>query len=76
VAPFSGGLVSDLGYVPRAGDTVYTWDGQAYCVSSYLKNKAGTATNWSNGEPQIGIGQDFWLSTAPGAVWSNYFEAK
>jgi len=74
VVPLSGGLVTTMGYTPAASDTVYTWNGTGYNVSSYTKNKAGTATTWSNGEPQLSPGEGFWLNSTGKQAWSNYFQ--
>jgi len=73
MTPVAGGLQAALKYPAAAGDGVYLWNGTTYNFSSYVKNKAGTATNWSPSEPIVGVAQGFWLNTFAGQVWSNYF---
>ena len=71
--PIAGGITSNLNYQPQLNDTVYTWNGTGYNIASYAKNKAGTLTNWTPSEPQIAVGQGFWLNSGAGATWSNNF---
>lgn len=71
--PVSGGLTSNLLYNAALNDQVYQWNGTGYNIFTYAKNKAGTATNWSPVEPQISVGQGFWLNSAPGNGWTNNF---
>jgi len=73
VVPVTGGLQTALGYKPALNDATYQWNGTGYNISSYTKNKAGTATNWGPSEPSIAVGEGFWLSTVAGQVWSNNF---
>jgi len=73
--PLAGALQTQLGLSPSAGDTVYGWDftAKAYNIYIYSKNKAGTATNWNPSEPQISVGQGFWLDSASGTTWTQNF---
>jgi len=71
--PVAGGVTSNLMYQPGLNDQVYRWNGGTYDIFTYAKNKAGTATNWSPSEPQINVGQGFWLSSGAGATWTNKF---
>jgi len=77
--PLAGGLVTNLVYHPLLGDSVYQWSGasQNYLPSAvYAKNKAGTATNWTPGEPAIAVGEAFWLSSSGTPAWSQSFQVQ
>ncbi|HXS68058.1 MAG TPA: hypothetical protein VN761_04395 [Candidatus Polarisedimenticolia bacterium] len=71
--PISGGITTNLNYKPMLNDQVYVWNGSAYNIFSYAKNKAGTATNWTPSEPALNVGQGFWLNSGAGATWTNVF---
>jgi len=71
--PISGGVTSNLLYKPKLNDQLYQWTGTAYNVFAYAANKTGTLTNWSPSEPQINVGQGFWLNSGAGAGWTNVF---
>lgn len=83
--PLAGGLTTTLGYQPqyntttKAGDKVYLYDPVAvnYTIASYGVLKGGTTPVWSiNGvaaEPQVAVGQGFWLNSLPGATWTTNF---
>jgi hypothetical protein len=78
-----GGLTTVLGYQPNIGDNVYLFNvssGQ-YDTYSYLKKTTGhgtsavTVTNWYDpsgnaNEPQISVGQGFWLNPASTTSWT------
>jgi hypothetical protein len=71
--PLAGGLTSNLVYNPQLNDQVYLWNGTGYDIFSYTVNRTGTLTNWNPSEPQINVGQGFWLSSGAGATWTNKF---
>jgi hypothetical protein len=71
--PQAGALTANLGYQPLLNDSVYEWTGSTFSQSIYSKNKAGTATNWVPSDPNISVGEGFWLSTSAGATWVRNF---
>ena len=74
MVPIAGGLQSVLNYTPMLNDSVYQYINGGYVISTYAKLKGANTPTWNpNGEPQIAIGQGFWLNSSAGSVWSNYF---
>ena len=81
--PLAGGLDSVLGYVPGVGDVIYTYSSGGYDTWTYKNYAVGTRQNptnylgWSDGavyaEPQISVGQGFWLNPAGGTTWVEVF---
>jgi len=73
--PLAGNIQTQLGLSPSANDRVYQWNftAQSYVVSTYAKNKTGTATNWSPGEPSVNVGEGYWLDSASGTTWTQTF---
>jgi len=73
MVPIAGGVQTALGYVPAINDTVYQWSGTGFnIINSFIKQKSGGGV-WNPQEPQLRIGEGFWLDSQPGQVWSNYF---
>ena len=69
--PIKGGLTTTLGYTPsQVNEKVYAWPLGATAFSSYTWSKTKT---WSPSEPEIDVGQGFWLSTLGGSVWTTNF---
>jgi hypothetical protein len=66
--PLSGGVTTTLGYTPTQGDFIYLYNGSGYDIYNYAPLTRGGSPVWSlNGvadEPQISIGQSFWLLPA------------
>jgi len=81
--PYAGGLTSILNYQPNIGDQVYTFNGvTGFDIITYevVVSRSGSSTNWIDGgtglpgEPQISVGQGFWLLPAANATtWSETF---
>jgi hypothetical protein len=78
VIPVAGGITTVLNYQPAIGDTIYTFNG-SYSTYSYSVKAAShgnpAVTNWFDGtgavdEPQISVGQGFWLNPVITPVWS------
>lgn len=71
-APLAGGVQTTLGYIPNNLDQVLTWNAsiQNYNAKSTYKASSGA---WSGGEPQIAIGQSFFVFTADSGSWTNTF---
>jgi hypothetical protein len=69
MVPLSGGLQTSLGYTPALGDAVYIFNAGSYTSYSFSTK---TAT-WNPSEPQIAVGQGFWLDSASSAGWTNNF---
>jgi len=68
--PQAGLLQTDLGFVPAAGDSVYTFDNNlgAYNSSTFLLGAWRGA-----GEPQIAVGQGFFVKKVASATWTRTF---
>jgi hypothetical protein len=80
--PLSGGLTTVLGYTPNVGDIVYIYDQATpggYDTYNYetVGHGAGATSGWYiNGtaqEPQIAVGQGFWLQPAVATSWVQNF---
>jgi hypothetical protein len=61
-----------MGQTLPVGTRVYVWNGATYEISSFAKNKAGTATNWS---PVIMMdpGRGAWVQIPAGTAQTNTF---
>jgi hypothetical protein len=74
-APLAGGVETTLGYPANSGDVIYIYDAGTSAYNTYTfapASKGGTPV-WSPSEPQIAVGQSFWLQTAQTTVWTNVF---
>lgn len=73
VAPISGGVSTTLGYAPSVGDAVLLWStaSQGYTSYNYISSK-GTL-KWAPSEPQIAVGQSFFIQAAAAETWTNSF---
>jgi hypothetical protein len=80
--PIAGGVTSTLNYQPVPGDVVFTFNGSIYSTYTYTIKVAAhgnpASTNWLDGigavdEPQISVGQGFWLNPAQNPTWSQTF---
>jgi hypothetical protein len=73
IPPISGGLQTTLGYVPTAGDKVFTYNStnQAYATHTY-SSSAGTF-KWIGGEPTPNVGDAFFLQAAAATNWTQAF---
>lgn len=67
--PQAGGLAKTLGYTPTENDTVYQFDN--------TKNGYNGATfefgDWTGGEPQLKVGEAFFLNSADKKSWTRQF---
>jgi hypothetical protein len=73
VAPISGDIVTNLGYVPSAGDTVFTWSSSAQSYTSYNYINSRGTLKWLPGSPQSSVGQAFFIDAAAAETWTNVF---
>jgi hypothetical protein len=80
--PYGGGLTTVLNYQPNIGDQVYTFNAiSGFDVITYeiQTTRSGSSTNWVDGntgnpgEPQISVGQGFWLVPAAANTWSETY---
>jgi hypothetical protein len=78
--PLSGGLTSVLGYTPTIGDTAYLYDLASSGYDIYIYKAVGhpAVDEWTLGgvsnEPQISVGQGFWLQPAAATPsWNQTF---
>jgi len=68
-----GGLVqTDLGLSPANLDRIYRFNtaGQAYGAASTYLSSSGT---WSGGQPNVPVGEAFWLQGHAGSAWVRNF---
>lgn len=72
IVPQDGKLEADLKFPAASGDVVYQFDKTA---QKYLTAPRRTATAWLGGagEPQISVGEGFWVKSTAGGSWSRNF---
>jgi hypothetical protein len=77
IPPLAGFINTNLSYNGGANDQIYKWtnNGTAsgYQIFTYIKNKAGTATNWSPSVPQLSVAEGAWLKSSAGQAWVQNF---
>jgi hypothetical protein len=68
--PQAGKLQTDLSYSPAQDDKVYQWDPtkQTYNISTF-----DTTFGWDPAEPNVGVGEAFFLSKTAAGTWSRNF---
>jgi len=82
--PYAGGITTVLGYQPNIGDQVYLFNAiSGYDIIQYqiksLGRSGGTATNWYDAnsgaqiEPQISVGEGFFIVPAAANQWAETF---
>jgi len=77
--PIAGGVTTVLGYTPSVGDVVFEYNGSGYNTYGYntVGHGANAVTGWYlNGvlsEPQVAVGQGFWLQPAQSTNWTQSF---
>jgi hypothetical protein len=70
MVPQAGTVGTDLGMPVGGGDTVYTFDpATGYFISSYDAD----FEEWDNGEPEVTVGEGFWVLKAAAANWDRDF---
>jgi hypothetical protein len=76
IAPVTGLLQTQLGYVPSVGDKVLTWNvgAQTYASASYTVSKG--VTKWVPSEPTVTAGSGFFIETTTTPSWTNSFIAQ
>lgn len=71
--PQAGGVSSLLGLQLIQNDVVYQFDPVANSYSVHLKTGSGT-TQWSGGEPNVSVGEAFWILKTGSAIdWTRQF---
>jgi hypothetical protein len=66
--PQAGLVQTDLGYTPTIGDVTYRYNpATGYVSSSY------GAKGWSGGQPNLNVGESFWLQAATSGTWTRNF---
>lgn len=72
-----GGDITNLGYVANKGDSVLIYNGSGYTSYNYAPLTKGGANVWQSGgvqaDPQIQVGQGFWLVPAVANTWVETF---
>ena len=77
--PIAGGVTTALGYIPTVGDNIFIYNGSGYNIYSYstVGHGAGAVTGWylngTQSEPQIAVGQGFWLQPIGNTNWVQSF---
>jgi hypothetical protein len=65
--PQAGLVSTDLGLPPGEGDTVYIYTDGTYSISTYEFGE------WDPAEPNVEVGQGFWVQKINGASWDRDF---
>jgi hypothetical protein len=73
VAPISGDIVTNLGFVPGQGDAVLLWNTTSQGYTSYNYTKGRSGYSWVPSTPQIAVGQSFFIQAAAAETWTNSF---
>jgi len=68
--PQAGLLQTDLLYQPVIGDLVYKFNSAA---QTYFATSGFTKSGWGPSQPNIGVGEAFFLSSAAGGTWTRNF---
>jgi hypothetical protein len=68
--PQAGKLATDLGYTPADGDIVYQWDTAA---QTYKQPNAFDFGAWTGGEPNLAVGEGFFLQRGAAGTWARTF---
>ena len=75
--PISGGVTSVLKYQPSVGDAILLYNGSGYDAYSYGSLGRGQPVEWTlNGasnEPNVSVGQGFWLNPSAANTWVETF---
>jgi hypothetical protein len=71
--PQAGGLVANLGYVAQDGDIVYQWDATAAGTGAYKAPNGFEFGGWATGEPQLAVGEGFFLTKSAAGSWTRNF---
>jgi hypothetical protein len=74
-APLSGGITTALNYQPNSGDTILIYNGTGYNAYQYAPLTRNGSPVWQlegggQAEPQISVGQGFWLQPALTTNWT------
>jgi hypothetical protein len=64
------GTLASLGYTGAEGDVVYQWDAAAQAYKSPNGFEFGS---WSLGEPNIAVGEGFFIQKGAAATWTRTF---
>jgi hypothetical protein len=69
--PVAGAITNITGYVPNNGDIIQLWNGTNYVSHTYY-----SSNTWSNGVPELAVGQGFVLITTNtnNFTWTNTWQ--
>jgi hypothetical protein len=69
--PVAGPITNITGYVPRNWDTIQLWN-----VTNYVSHTYYGSNTWSNGVPELAVGQGFVLITTNtnNYTWTNTWQ--
>jgi hypothetical protein len=70
--PIGGGLQTALNYTPVNSDRVYQWFPASQTYSS-PKTYLSSSSTWIGGQPQITVGEGFWLQGHVGSAWTQIY---
>ena len=68
ISPVAGGLTADLGLTPNDFDTVFEFENGAY-----LPGNTYIFGAWGGGDPQIAVGEAFFISAGSAIDWVQSF---
>ncbi len=68
--PSAGPITTVTSYVPKNGDTIKLWNTTSNAYVSYPYS----GTNWTEGVPNLGVGQGFLLVTTNAQTWTNTWQ--
>jgi len=72
VSPVGGVTITNLGYVPHVGDTVFSWNvaSQSWSSAAYSSSKSGAV--WSPAPPTINVGQGVFVNASAATATSGW----
>lgn len=77
VVPFGGDITTNLNYIPSTEDTLLVWNGAGYTTYTYSPLGRGQPSVWNvagvQQDPQISVGQGFFLDPAVNNTWTETF---
>jgi hypothetical protein len=71
--PQAGKLVADLGFPAADGDIVYQWDAAGSGAGAYKAPNGYEFGSFSLGDPDVAVGEAFFVSKAAAGNWSRNF---
>jgi len=73
MVPQAGGIQTDLGLTPQAGDWVFQWLPYAVPQTYGAKHTYAAGTTWGGGQPNVAVGESFYLQGHAATAWARNF---